>query len=62
MNKITAYVRETRGEFSKITWPARNEAVRLTLMVVLFTAIFAVFLGAVDYAFGEVVKTILFAS
>ena len=62
MKKITGYFRDVRGEFSQITWPARNEALRLTGMVILFSAVFAVFLGAVDYAFGEIVKSILFSA
>ncbi len=62
MNKISSYFRDVRGEFSQITWPARNEALRLTGMVILFSAVFAVFLGTIDYLFGEVVKTIIFSA
>jgi preprotein translocase SecE subunit len=61
MNKIRTFVRETRAEFSQITWPPRNEAIRLTFMVVLFSAVFAVFLGAIDYFFGEAIKSVIFA-
>lgn len=62
MSKISNFVRGTRAEFSQITWPPRSEAFRLTLMVILFTAVFAVFLGVVDYLFGEAIKTIIFAA
>lgn len=61
MNKINGFFRGIRAEFTQITWPARNEAIRLTIMVVLFSAVFAVFLGVVDYAFGEAIKSLIFA-
>lgn len=59
MSKITNYFRDIRGEFSQITWPNRQTALRLTLTVIAFSAVFAVFLGAVDYLFGEIVRKLI---
>lgn len=56
MSKITAYIKGVRSELTQITWPDRATAIRLTLIVVVFTAIFAAFLGGVDYLFGEAVR------
>lgn len=56
MQKITAYIKDIRAEFFHITWPDRATAIRLTLIVVVFTAAVAVFLGGVDYLFGEAVR------
>ena len=43
-NPIGRYLRETRGELRKVTWPTRDEAWRLTAIVLGVTAAFAVFL------------------
>ncbi len=38
-NAIQRYVRETAGELRKVSWPSREEATHLTI-VVIFTMIF----------------------
>lgn len=60
MNKIAGYFRDVRSEFGQITWPSRAAAVRLTIVVIVFSAVFAAFLGAVDYAFGEAIRALIF--
>lgn len=59
MSKITTYFRDLRHEFAQITWPDRRTAIRLTLIVVIFSAVFAVFLGGIDYLFGEGVRYLI---
>ena len=49
-NKVTNYVRESMQELTKVTWPTKNQAVRLTAIVLGFCVVFAAFLAAVDYA------------
>lgn len=61
MRKIINYFRDIRGEFSQITWPDRQTALRLTAAVVIFSAIFAGFLGAVDYFFEMGVRKLIFS-
>jgi preprotein translocase subunit SecE len=46
-------VRDTRTEIRKITWPSREDVVRLTIVVVLLSLAMAFFLGiVVDGLFG----------
>jgi preprotein translocase SecE subunit len=59
MKKITGFIRDIRAEFTHITWPVRNEALRLTILVIVFSAIFALFLGAVDYFFSEGLRSFI---
>ncbi len=59
MRSIINYFRDIRGEFSKITWPDRQTAFRLTLAVVIYSAIFAAFLGGLDYVFGEAIRKLI---
>ena len=46
------------GELRKVTWPTRQEAIRLTVMVLIVCVTIAIFLGAVDYGFGHLVTDI----
>jgi preprotein translocase subunit SecE len=48
-NRITNYFKDSAKEVTKITWPTKNQAVRLTAIVLGFTLVFAVFLTLVDY-------------
>lgn len=46
---VTGYVRESLEELQKVTWPTKNQAVKLTIIVFVFCLLMALFLGAVDY-------------
>ncbi len=58
-NSIGRYIRETRGELRKVTWPTREEAWRLTAIVLGVTAAFAVFLWAVDALFANAIRLLI---
>lgn len=54
---MVRYFRETRGELRKVTWPTREEAWRLTLIVLAVTAAMAIFLGVIlDATFSNLVQ------
>lgn len=59
MNPVVKYFRETRGELKKVTWPTREESQRLTLIVLAVTAAFAIFLGALDFGFSQIIGFII---
>ncbi len=50
-NAITRYYRETVGELRKVTWPTRQEAINLTVVVLIVTFGMSAFLGILDYLF-----------
>jgi preprotein translocase subunit SecE len=52
-NPLTKYLRETRGEIRKITWPTREEAWRLTAIVLAVTLVTAIFLWFFDTLFSN---------
>ena len=58
-NGLSRYIRETRGELRKVTWPTREEAWRLTAIVLAVTAAFAVFLWAVDALFANALRLVI---
>jgi preprotein translocase subunit SecE len=53
-NRIVRYLRGTRAELRKVTWPTREEALRLTGIVLATTVGFSLFLGVVDYLLSRV--------
>lgn len=55
-NAISRYFRESRGELRKVTWPTRDEAWRLTLIVLGVTFAFAIFLWGVDALFSTMIR------
>ena len=56
---IVQYFRETWFELKKVSWPTRQEALNLTLMVVLVTTFLAIVLSLMDWAISEVFSLIL---
>lgn len=58
-NPVVKYLRETRGELNKVTWPTREESQRLTLIVLGVTALMAVFLGLLDFSFSSLMNGLI---
>ena len=58
-NAVTRYLRETRGEMRKVTWPTNEEAWRLTGIVLAFTLVFSLFLGSLDWIWSTMVEWIV---
>ena len=58
-NFIVRYFKETRAEIRKVSWPTRQEALNLTLIVVAFTIFMAALLGIIDYIFAWVFGLII---
>jgi len=45
---IARFYRETVGELRKVSWPTREEALNLTMIVIIVLIAMALLLGAVD--------------
>lgn len=58
-NGMVRYFKDTRAEISKVTWPTREEGVRLTWVVIVVTIISAIFLFGVDSVFSFLIATLL---
>jgi preprotein translocase subunit SecE len=46
-NAVQRLVRETVGELRKVSWPTRQEAWQLTLIVLVVLAFMSIFLGLI---------------
>lgn len=55
-NDIREYVEGVRSELRKVTWPTREEALRLTMIVVLALIVTALVLGTVVLLYTELFR------
>jgi len=57
--KIVNYYREVVSEMGKVNWPSRDELKTSTIIVLVVTIIFAVFIGAFDWILSQIVQWFL---
>lgn len=59
MAKIWQFLREVKTELTKVVWPTRQDTVKMTLLVMVFSLAVAVYLGAVDYGLTKLLELVL---
>ena len=57
--RIKHFFAESRQELRHVNWPTREEAVRLTMIVIGISLGIAAFLGLCDYLFTNVIKVLI---
>ena len=50
------FFRETVGELRRVVWPTREQATRLTILVIIISVFVGILLGAVDMGFGRLFR------
>lgn len=58
-NVIVRYIREVRAELRKVTWPTRDQAVNLTIVVTAVTVAMSLFLGTFDFIFSRLIELLI---
>ena len=51
---IFGFFGDVFSELRKVTWPTRQEASRLTVLVIALAAVMGVFLGGFDWLFARI--------
>ena len=51
VERISTFFKESRDEWRHVNWPTREEGIYLTMIVIGFSLVLAVFLGLFDYIF-----------
>jgi len=59
LNKIKQFLRESKVELKKVTWPTPRQALASTSVVIVVVIIVSFFLGAVDLGLTKIVRLIL---
>jgi preprotein translocase subunit SecE len=58
-NAAQRYFNETVGELRKVSWPTRQEAVQLTILVLIVMVFMGAFLGLMDLLAGHALNLAL---
>ncbi len=58
-NSIQRFFQETIGELRKVSWPTRQEAIRLTEIVIVVIFLMAAILGGLDWVYAKLFGLIL---
>ena len=56
--RIRSYIADVVAELKKVVWPTREEARRLTIMVIIIAGAVGIILGVFDYGFTHLVDWI----
>lgn len=56
MTAITRYINEALEELRHVRWPTRQQSIKLSVIVILFTAIAALLFGVVDYILAKILQ------
>jgi preprotein translocase subunit SecE len=59
MSSIVQFFRDVRSELVKVVWPSRQETLRYTILVIVFSIVFAAVLGAFDYGLFRLFDTVI---
>jgi preprotein translocase subunit SecE len=59
IGKALKYLKEVWEELGKVTWPTRNEAIRMTITVIAVSAFVAAFIGSLDFVLTNAITKIL---
>jgi preprotein translocase subunit SecE len=56
MDRFITYLKNSQAELAKVAWPTRQQAARLTVVVVIFSLALALFTGAADKLFATILE------
>jgi preprotein translocase subunit SecE len=58
MNPVK-FLHETITELKMVQWPTRATTIRLTIIVIVLSAVIGAYVGGLDYVFTSLLKTLL---
>ncbi len=59
MNKFLQYLRNSRAELARVTWPTRAEVIQATQATLIFVIMTVIFLLIADTTLGNLIGLIL---
>lgn len=59
MKSFVTYLRNVRGELSHVVWPDRTQAIIHTVLIILVSAVVALYIAGLDYVLAGVVNRII---
>ncbi len=59
MTQVIKYIRATIAELRQVAWPTQKQAMMYTILVVIISAIVALYVGAFDYLFSQGINQLI---
>jgi len=59
MDQFSNYLKATAAEMKQVKWPTRKQALFYTLLVIVISVFTALYAGAFDYVFGEIINYVV---
>lgn len=59
MKRFLVYLRESKEELKKVTWPTREEITSFTVVVVVSVVVISVFLWGVDLGLEYIINLLM---
>ena len=59
MKSFFTYLKNVRGELTHVVWPDRKQALLHTALIIVISAVVALYLAGVDYVFTGVVDRLI---
>lgn len=53
------FTKQAVDELKKVTWPTKAEITRLTVSVIVISAVVGIFLGGIDFVLTKTLETLL---
>ena len=59
LNIVQQFLKESRAELKKVTWPTPKQAITSTSVVIVVTVIVSLVLGLVDFGLAKIIRLVL---
>ncbi|MDO8556903.1 MAG: preprotein translocase subunit SecE [Candidatus Jorgensenbacteria bacterium] len=59
MGRIQTFLEESRAELKKVSWPSREDTVRFTIFIIVFSFALGIFLGVLDFGFLKTLERVI---
>jgi len=59
LNVVQQFLKESRAELRKVTWPTPKQAITSTSVVIVVTVIVSLVLGLVDFGLAKIIRLVL---
>ncbi len=59
MPRPLEFIRSVKLELTQVKWPSHQEAMKMTVLVILTSAIVAIYAGGLDYLFTALLQKVI---
>lgn len=59
LDTLVTFLKEVRLETKKVNWPTREDVWQYTVIVVIFSAVVAIYLGGIDSIFTAMLNKLI---